>query len=82
VPKQLKPNSEAWFAYKDEIDKFAAQAEAKAVGLYEETVKRSREFSVANDWTSSARERLNIYKPEEYPLLRQPALELQLESTR
>lgn len=82
VPKQLKPNTEGWFAYKDVVDQFAAQAEAKAIGLYEETVKRSREFSVANDWTSSARERLNIYKPEEYPLLRQPALELQLESSR
>ncbi len=80
VPKQLEPNSEGWFAYKDVVDQFAAQAEAKAIGLYEETVKRSREFSVANDWTASARERLNIYKPAEYPLLRQPALELQLEA--
>jgi tetratricopeptide (TPR) repeat protein len=82
VPKQLKPNTEAWFAYKDVVDQFAAQAEAKAITLYEETVKRSREYSLANEWTSSARERLNIYKPEEYPLLRQPALELQLEDLR
>lgn len=82
VPKQLKPNSEAWFAYKDQIDQFASAAEVKAIGLYEETVKRSKEYSVANDWTASARERLNIYKPEEYPLLRPPALELELEDRR
>ncbi|MBK6918799.1 MAG: tetratricopeptide repeat protein [Deltaproteobacteria bacterium] len=82
VPKQLKPNSEAWFAYKDVVDQFASQAETKAIALYEETVKRSKEYSIANEWTSSARERLNIYKPEEYPLLRQPALELQLEDLR
>jgi hypothetical protein len=82
VPKVLKPNSEAWFAYKDEIDKFASQAEAKAISLYEETVKRSKEYSLANEWTRSARERLNIYKPEDYPLLRPPALELQLEDVR
>ena len=82
VPKSLKPNSEGWFAYKDIIDQFAQQAETKAITLYEETVKRSKEYSIANDWTASARERLNIYKPEEYPLLRQPALELQLEDAR
>ncbi len=82
VPKQLKPNTEPWFAYKDLIDQFAAQAEAKAITLYEETVKRSKEYSLANEWTASARERLNIYKPEDYPLLRQPALELQLEDKR
>jgi hypothetical protein len=34
---------------------------------------------MANEWTRAAVERLNIYKPEEYPLLRQPALDLQLE---
>ena len=82
VPKQLKANTEAWFAYKDQVDMFAAQAETKAIALYEETVKRSKEFSVANDWTGSARERLNIYKPEQYPLLRQPALELELQDLR
>lgn len=77
VPKQLKPNSEGWFAYKDLIDKFASQAEQKAIGHYEETVKRSKELSLANEWTRSARERLNIYKPEDYPLLRPPALQLE-----
>ena len=82
VPKVLKEHSEGWFAYKDIVDNAAAAAEQKAIGLYEETIKRSKEYSIANEWTSSARERLNIYKPEEYPLLRQPALELQLEDAR
>ncbi|MBC8072197.1 MAG: tetratricopeptide repeat protein, partial [Deltaproteobacteria bacterium] len=82
VPKVLKPNTEPWFAYKDLVDQFAAAAEVKAIDLYEQTVKRSKEFSIANEWTASARERLNIYKPAEYPLLRQPALELQLEDAR
>ncbi len=63
VPKQLKPNSEVWFAYKDQIDQVASAAEQKAIGLYQDTIKRSKELSVANDWTVSARERLNIYKP-------------------
>jgi tetratricopeptide (TPR) repeat protein len=82
VPKVLKEHSEAWFAYKDIVDQFASQAEQKAIGLYEETIKRSKEYNIANEWTRSARERLNIYKPAEYPLLRQPALDLQLEDRR
>jgi tetratricopeptide (TPR) repeat protein len=79
VPKKLKEYSEAWFAYTDIVGKIAEQFETKAIGLYEETVKRAREYNMANEWTRAAVERLNIYKPEEYPLLRQPALDLQLE---
>lgn len=82
VPKQLKEYSEPWFAYKDEIDKFANQSEEKAIALYAETVKRGKEYNIANQWTRGARERLNIYMPEEYPLLRRPALDLQLEDRR
>ena len=82
VPKQLKEYSEGWFAYKDVVEAVAAQAEEKAIGLYEETIKRAKEYNMANEWTRAARERINIYKPEEYPLLRQPALELQLEDDR
>lgn len=82
VPKKLAEYSEAWFAYKDVVDQFAARAEKKAIGLYEQTIERSREFNITNEWTRSARERLNIYKPAEYPLLRQPALDLQMEDPR
>jgi tetratricopeptide (TPR) repeat protein len=82
VPKQLKEYSEPWFAYKDEIDKFADQSEQKAIVLYTETVKRGKEFNIANRWTREARERLNVYMPEEFPLLRRPALDLQLEDRR
>lgn len=82
VPKVLKEFSEAWFAYKDDIDAFANQAEAKAIGLYQETIKRGKEYNIANEWTRSARERLNIYMPDEFPLLRTPAMELQLEDRR
>ncbi len=82
VPKVLKELSESWFAYKDEVDKFANQAEAKAIVLYQETIKRGKEYNIANEWTRSARERLNIYMPDEFPLLRTPALELQLEDRR
>jgi hypothetical protein len=82
VPKKLKEHSEPWFAYKDIIDQFANRSEEKALVLYQETVNRGKEYNIANDWTRQARERLNIYMPEEYPLLRRPALDLQLEDRR
>lgn len=82
VPRQLKEYSEAWFAYKDIVETHAARAEEKAIALYEQTVQRSKEFNIANDWTRAAKERLNIYKPDAYPLLRPPALDLQLEDFR
>lgn len=80
IPRALREYSEAWFAYQDVVDQFATQAEAKALTLYEQTLERGKEFNMANQWTRAARERINIYKPEEFPLLRQPALDLQLES--
>ena len=82
VPKKLKQYSEPWFAYKDMIDQEASKFEAEAIRLYEETVKRGKEYNIANEWTRGARERLNIYKPEEYPLLRQPAMDLELGELR
>ncbi len=82
VPKKLKQYSEPWFAYKDIVDRAAQQFEAKAIGFYEQTLFRAKEYNIANEWTRAATERLNIYKPEEYPLLRPPALDLQLEDLR
>lgn len=82
VPKQLKEYSEAWFAYKDIVGQAADKFEALALSEYESTIKLSKAYSVENEFTRAARERLNIYKPEEYPLLRQPALDLQVEDMR
>ncbi|MCA9658514.1 MAG: tetratricopeptide repeat protein [Myxococcales bacterium] len=82
VPRELKQYSEPWFAYKDAIETAAQKFEEMAIPLYEETVKRGREYGVESEWTKRARERINIYKPEEYPLLHEPAVELQLEDRR
>lgn len=82
VPKQLKEYSEAWFAYTDIVGRAAARFEQMALSEYEATLTLAKHYSVENEFTRSARERLNIYKPEEYPLLRQPALDLSLEDIR
>lgn len=82
VPRELKEYSEAWFAYKDMVEAGASRFEAMAIPLYEETIKRAREYGVANPWTKRALERMNIYKPDQYPLLHDPALDLQVEDRR
>lgn len=82
VPRELKEYSEAWFAYKDMVEEGASKFEAMAIPLYEETIKRAREYGVANVWTKKALERMNIYKPDQYPLLHDPAIELQVEDRR
>lgn len=82
VPKQLPEFSDAWFAYKDMVAEGATKFEEKAISLYEELVRRSSDFKVNTIWTRRARERLNKYKPEEFPLLRDAALGFQLEDLR
>ena len=82
VPRELKEFSEPWFAYKDMVEQGASKFEAMAIPLYEETIKRAREYGVANEYTRKALERMNIYKPDQYPLLHDPAIELQVEDRR
>lgn len=82
VPSQLKKGSEAYYAYKITIQDQMEPFISKAVGLYEECVKRSKEYRINNVWTSRALERLNVYRASEYPLMRDPALSLELEDRR
>jgi tetratricopeptide (TPR) repeat protein len=82
VPRELKQFSEPWFAYKDLVEQGASRFEAMAIPLYEETIKRAKEYGVANEYTRKALERMNIYKPDQYPLLHDPAVELQVEDRR
>jgi tetratricopeptide (TPR) repeat protein len=82
VPSQLKKGSEAYYAYKITIQDQMEPFIQKAIGLYEDCIKYSKEFRVSNAWTSRALERLNVYKADEFPSLRDPALTLELEDRR
>ena len=46
------------------------------------TVAGAKEFGVANAWTKKALERMNIYKPDQYPLLHDAAVDMQVEDRR
>lgn len=82
VPAALKKGSDAYFAYKITVAEAMEPFIQKAVGLYEECIKRGKEFRINNVWTSRALERLNVYKADEYPLLRDAALALEPEDRR
>jgi tetratricopeptide (TPR) repeat protein len=82
VPKQLREGTESYYAYKDMIAKAMEPYELKAVGLYQTCVVRSKQYGISNQWTKRARERLNVYLPAEFPLLRDPALDLVVEDRR
>ena len=82
VPSSLKKGSEAYYAYKITIQDQMEPFITKAIGLYEECVKRSKEYRINNVWTSRALERLNVYRASEYPLVRDAALTLELEDRR
>lgn len=82
VPKQLKEYSEPWFAYKDIVDQAASKFEDEAVRLYKEAYQSAQDRKVKNEWTQRTHERLNVYEPLNYPLLRDPALDLQMEDRR
>lgn len=80
VPKGLRADSEAYYAYLDIIDaKVVRPAEAKAVELYRDALRYGSDYKVRNEWTKRASERLNVYVPDEFPLLREPALLFRLE---
>ena len=82
VPSQLRKGSEAYYAYKITIQDQMEPFIAKAVGLYEDCIKYSKEFRVNNVWTSRALERLNVYRATDYPLVRDAALALEPEDRR
>jgi tetratricopeptide (TPR) repeat protein len=82
VPKQLKEYSEPWFAYKDIVDQAASKFEDEAVRLYKEAYQSAQDRKVKNEWTQRTHERLNVYEPDTYPLLRDPSLDLQMEDLR
>ncbi|GEM_PF-1264915 len=82
VPTALKEGTESYYAYKDLVAKEMEPFEIKSVGLYQEVLVRSKQFNISNEWTKRAGERLNVYLPDQFPLLRDPALDLAVEDRR
>ena len=62
-----------------ELEDFALPYEDRAAERYELTVVKARELKFENEWTQRALERINEFKPREYPLLKEEKARLLLD---
>lgn len=84
IPEKVKRlGQEALDIYQSQLDQALIQRvqplEEKAKKLYEECVKKAKEFGVSNQYTEEALKRLNAFDPINYPLLKSPQIELAIE---
>ena len=80
VPRNIKKlGQDAVDMYKDKLDQaLAANTEPleKAAKLaYKACVDRAANLGIANTYTEQARQRLNAFDPQKYPLLKPPKVE-------
>ena len=78
VPPEVKRmGDEGVAAYQDLMGQQAAQFEDKAVESYQATLNQAKSLHVLNNvWIRKTLESLNRYRPQEYPLLKDPKAEL------
>ena len=53
------------------VEDFGLQYENEAIKRYEQAVLNSRRLKVTSDWTTYALQKINKYKPTEYPLFKE-----------
>jgi TolA-binding protein len=81
VPPELaRLGPEAEDVYRQTIEQLVSGIEAKAIERYKTTLDQAKKFGAANEWSKKAATRLNAFKPDEYPLLREERASLVLDS--
>jgi TolA-binding protein len=76
-PTQIKRlGDEACDLYREAIEKEVESIEAEALKRYKRTLDEAKKFGVANEWTKKALGRLNAYKPNDYPLLKDERIDV------
>ncbi len=58
--------------YANAIEDQAFAVEEKAVGAYKIAFEKANEFKVTNEWTKRTLEALNLLRPQEYPIDKEP----------
>lgn len=80
VPREVtRLGPEAEDIYRGQIQENVTPMEERAVREYQIAVDAAREGAIQNEWTIQALERLNAYRPEEYPLVRPGRSTLELD---
>ena len=62
------------------IEKQVAPIDEEVVKRYRVTLEQAAKFGASNEWTRLARNRANAYKPDEFPLVKDERVDLQLEN--
>jgi TolA-binding protein len=77
VPPEIKRlGDEAVGIYQDALAQKATSLESQAVEDYVKTLQEALKLHIVNKWTKQTLESLNHYRPQEYPLLKEPKQEL------
>ncbi len=63
--------------YKSVLVEKAAPIEDRAVTAYEEAYAKTRELGVVNEWVERIEETLSQFRPDQYPLLKEPIQHLE-----
>jgi tetratricopeptide (TPR) repeat protein len=80
VPAEVtRLGPEAEDIYRGQIQENVTPMEERAVREYQVAVEAAREGAIQNEWTIQALERLNAYRPEEFPLVRPGRSTLELD---
>ena len=66
--------------YRENIEKQVSEYDEEAVKRYGVTLIEAGKLGVSNEWTKLARVRANAYKPDEFPLVKDEHIDLQLEN--
>ncbi len=66
--------------YREGIEKQVSEYDDEAVKRYGVTLTEAGKLGVSNEWTKLARIRANAYKPDEFPLVKDERVDLQLEN--
>jgi TolA-binding protein len=73
VPPDVKRlGSDAVVAYQELLGQQTVALEDKAVESYATTLAEARKNHITNEWTKKTLESLNRFRPQEYPLLKDP----------
>jgi tetratricopeptide (TPR) repeat protein len=68
--------------YREALDQKVAPVEKQAQEYWKKTLDKGAELGVANDWVTLARKNLNAYQPDQFPLVKDARIEIEMGDVR
>jgi hypothetical protein len=79
-PEVKRLGAEACDIYQQQIEQVVASVDEEVVKRYGVTLQKAGELGVSNSWTRLARTRANAYKPDQFPMVKDEHIDMQMES--